>query len=107
MRYRPNLEWRCQTCRAYNNNDNTYCWHCDGESTAINLSREQISGLRRIHDRGPGAWCDGQRVGGATASMFARLITLGLVEGPPYCPTRKGVDLLIRIERLAVEAGRK
>lgn len=24
----PNREWQCE-CKAYNNRDNIFCWHCD------------------------------------------------------------------------------
>ena len=48
-------------------------------TTDKKLTVRQIEALKRIRDRGPSAWCDGSRAGGATRRMFERLEEQGLV----------------------------
>lgn len=67
------------------------------EHQAKTLTRRQIDGLRRIRDRGPEAWCDGGRAGGATSRMFDRLTALGLCTRPPHAITTFGRNVLDEI----------
>jgi hypothetical protein len=58
------------------------------------LTKRQVEALRRIRDRGPGAWCDGDRTGGAVARMFHRMVDAGFCTRAPYTITDKGRETL-------------
>jgi hypothetical protein len=71
------------------------------ERAAKSLTRKQREGMVRIRDRGPYAWAAGQwRSGGAISRMFDRLISAGLVEGPPFKCTAFGLRVLASTEPL-------
>ncbi len=54
------------------------------------LTRQQAEALVRIRDKGPAAWCNGRRAGGAVARMFGRMASLGLCTRAPYRITAPG-----------------
>lgn len=59
--------------------------------TLIRLTKPQIFGLRRIRDRGPMAWDDGnKRKAAHTRLMFERLADEGLCTSFPYTITDAG-----------------
>lgn len=66
----------------------------------LTLTTQQLRTLQDICDRGPYAWCDGvrSRAGGARARMCDRLVSAGLLKGPPYAVTAAG--------RLALKAAK-
>ena len=70
----------------------------------MNLTRAQIAGMRRIRDHGSGAWYKGAGRGDALSralgclELFDGLVAAGLVYGPPYKLTAKGLVALAALE---------
>lgn len=65
------------------------------ERAAKALTYKHASAIRRVHELGPEAWCEGRgRAGGAVSRMFDRLVAAGLVKGPPYAATPFGIKVL-------------
>lgn len=56
----------------------------------MKLTSKQRAGLIRIRDRGPTAWCNGGRTGGAISRMFDRMAAAGLCTRPPHEITDEG-----------------
>jgi hypothetical protein len=66
----------------------------------MKLTTTQIDGLRRIRDRGPLAWCEGNsREGGSVSRMFDRMVGQGLCTPPPYEITERGRAALAETEK--------
>jgi len=61
------------------------------------LTEERAHGLRRIRDRGPGAWCDGTRRNVAR-KMFVAMAAEGLCTAEPYTITEAGEQALVAYE---------
>lgn len=62
----------------------------------MNLTKTAKEALVRVHTRGPLAWCEGGRAGGATARMFDRLQRAGYVTEPPYELTWMGREAIAK-----------
>lgn len=69
---------------------------------ASDLTICQVEGLKRIRDRGPGAWCGGMgRAGGAVSRMFDRMAREGLCTYAPHKITPFGRRVLIAFDERA------
>lgn len=67
----------------------------------MNVTWVQYEALKRIRDKGPDAWCQGGRAGGATGRMFDRMAKAGWCTEPPHRITDKGRYLLERLDAVS------